>query len=660
MCGFAGFVSPNRPLSNAQGVSELMGKAIRHRGPDGSGVWIDDTKSIGIVHRRLSIQDLSQHGAQPMARENYILAFNGEIYNHLELRKKLNNGSSISWKGHSDTETLLQGFLKWGIEKTLQRAIGMFAFALWDTQSRSLTLGRDRFGEKPLYYGFQNGTFLFGSDLAALKQHPSFVAEIDTAVLPLYLRYHYIPAPHSIYKGIKKLEAGQTLELSREDLASQLLPESSRYWSFDKAVLEAKRNPFEGSYSEAKRLVNDGILKSVSRQTISDVPLGAFLSGGIDSSTIVAAVQSQLTENVSTFTIGSQDQAFDESTIAKQIAKHLGTKHTEMIATPKDAIDCIPKLPSIYTEPFADASQIPTFMVSMLASQHVTVALSGDAGDEVFGGYNRYLGGATTWESLQRIPEPMRLISAKGLKSLSAHQWDSIFRFLGPALPKSLRMRAPGSNIMKMSNAMMQSSESEFYRSVTSRWQRPENVLANEIHSVEHQPAGVWRFGDGVDLNLAERMMAEDTVGYMTDDILTKVDRAAMFCSLETRVPFLDHELVELAWKLPIHMKIENGTGKKILRDIVHEHVPAEILDQPKTGFGIPIATWLKGPLRDWAENLLNKRDMQTSGLFDASVVHNVWNSHLSGKADNLQQLWPILMFQAWNEHIGQNERSIG
>lgn len=649
MCGFAGFISPDHVQEAADHICQTMGDAIAHRGPDGSGVWVNDPKTIGLVHRRLSIQDLSEHGAQPMARGALTLVFNGEIYNHFDLRRDLDQaGCSITWQGHSDTETLLQGFAHWGVADTLQRATGMFAFALWDETRGSLTLGRDRFGEKPLYYGYQNNTLLFGSDLGSLRQHPDFAAQINADVLPLYLRFHYIPTPYSIYKGIHKLDMGHTLMFTRADLAAKDMPASVPYWSFTDMVHRAKNNMFEGSYDDAKEAVRKAILGSVQRQSISDVPLGAFLSGGIDSSTIVSVMQSQLTQKVATFTIGSDDSAYDESGIAAAIAGHLGTDHTQLIATADDVINCVPKMPGLYTEPFADVSQLPTFMVSQLAQQHVTVALSGDGGDEVFGGYNRYLGGVKAWQTTRKVPAPLRRVAAKGLRCLSAQKWDALFQKLKPALPKSLAMRTPGSNILKLSYAMSQETDYAYYLSAASRWQHPEQILQTSSGALPIPRAATWDMADDLNLSFAERMMAADTLGFMSDDVLVKVDRAAMGCSLETRVPFLDHTLVELAWRLPLEMKIQNGTGKRILRDIVADHIPADILNQPKTGFGIPVGTWLRGPLRDWAENLLDRQTLHYDGFFDADQVRKIWADHLSGVQDGLHLIWPILMFQAW------------
>jgi len=641
MCGFSGFIDalPFLPSTEWPAILGHMGEAIVHRGPDDGGVWLDANAGIGLSHRRLSILDLSPAGRQPMvsASGRHVIAFNGEIYNHLDLRRQL--GDHV-WRGHSDTETLLAGFEIWGIEKTLQHAVGMFAFALWGRDTRTLTLARDRLGEKPLYYGWQSGVFLFGSELKALKQHPAFKGEVDREALVLYLRYCCIPAPRSIYQGIHKLAPGTLLQVH---VSGPQLPEAVPFWSLKDVVEHGQRNLFEGSDTEAVAELEAKLLDAVSLQQIADVPLGAFLSGGIDSSTIVAMMQAKSTRPVRTFTIGFQEAGYNEAEQAKAIARHLGTDHTELYVTPAQAQAVIPRLATLYDEPFADSSQIPTYLVSQMAREHVTVSLSGDAGDELFGGYNRY---AWATKILQH-PRFLRRLLAHGLTALSPSVLNRLCRTLAPVLPKSTRFALPGDKAHKLASILGMESGAAIYRGLVSTWPAPADVVlgSEEPATLLDDPAA-WATVAAFE----HRMMYLDAMSYLPDDILVKVDRAAMGVSLETRVPFLDHRVVEFAWQLPLSIKIRDGQGKWILRQVLYKHVPKKLIERPKTGFGVPIDSWLRGPLREWAEALLDESRLRREGFFNPAPIRQKWTEHLSGQRNWQYHLWGILMFQSWLE----------
>ena len=652
MCGIAGFIAAPRRTPDAQQVLARMSAAIARRGPDSEGIWRDEQVGLGFAHRRLAIIDASAAGAQPMSRGALTVIFNGEIYNHLELREELSRaGHNINWQGHSDTETLLQSIQAWGVEGALRRVTGMFALALWDGERRVLTLARDRFGEKPMYYGYQSGVLLFGSDLAALRCHPAFDDQLNEQVLPDYLRYQYIPAPSSIYKGILKLPQASFVSFTSANLQAQTIPAPGRYWSLIECAVRGKAHPFRGTFDDARAHVTELLIKAVRGQMISDVGLGAFLSGGVDSGTVVALMQSVSSKPVHTFTIGSADSQFDESAIAKSIARHLGTDHTELIVTPEQALAVVPKLGSVYSEPFADSSQVPTALVSELARRHVTVALTGDAGDEVFGGYNRYVTGVRLWEKTQRLPGVSRRLSAAALGLLSEDCWDRLFEAVKPALPERLHFRRPGQGISKFRSAMTSATPDAYYGSLVSRWQNPELALCgNGSISQNFVPFAPELSSAQSGFSLLEKMMVTDMATYMSDDVLVKVDRAAMAHSLETRVPYLDHHLVEFMLSLPDEMKVHGGVGKRLLRAVLASYVPVDIYNQPKTGFGVPIGRWLRGPLRDWAESLLDARRLNQEGVFQTSVIRRLWDSHLSGTVDVEQALWPVLMFQTWRE----------
>lgn len=645
MCGLAGFISDSGALPSAEwpALLERMGDAIRHRGPDDHGIWIDENAGLGFVHRRLSILDLSPAGHQPMVSSSgrHVLIFNGEIYNHLELREQLEAEGMHDWRGHSDTETLLAGFTVWGVKATVEEAVGMFAFAVWDRNTQTLCLARDRVGEKPLYYGWQGSTFLFGSELKALAAHPDFRGEIDRGALSLMMRHNCIPAPYSIYQNIRKLLPGSILKVSLRERCA----EPERYWDARTVVANGLANPFSGS-PEAAVDALDGLLRNaVAGQMLSDVPLGALLSGGIDSSTVVALMQVQSTRPVRTFTIGFEEGGYNEAVHAKAVAKHLGTDHTELYLAPRQALDVIPRLPELYCEPFSDSSQLPTFLVSQLAREHVTVALSGDAGDELFGGYNRYVLGQRMWTRLSRLPAGARRGIASLIGGVSPRAWDRILGSVQRFLPSGLAQANVGDKLQKAAGVMDADTPEELYRLLVSHWTHPETVV---VGGAEPPTILTNRTLQPPSDHFVHQMMALDMLTYLPDDILAKVDRAAMSVSLETRVPMLDHRVVEFAWSLPLHYKVREGVGKWPLREVLYRYVPRDLIERPKMGFGIPIDSWLRGPLREWAQDLLDETRLRQEGYFEPAPVLRKWHEHLSGRRNWQYPLWDVLMFQQW------------
>jgi asparagine synthase (glutamine-hydrolysing) len=642
MCGITGILARPEVKSLEYSVGRMT-DALYHRGPDDTGIWVERAAGIALGHRRLSILDLSTAGHQPMvsAGGRYVIAFNGEIYNHFELRQAPRESShGLVWRGHSDTETLLAAFEYWGVEETLRRAVGMFAIALWDCRDRVLTLARDRMGEKPLYYGWQGDTFLFGSELKALKAHPAFLASIDRGALALLLRHNYVPAPYSIYEGIFKLPAGTCLQLGE----GQRHAEPEPYWSLAEVAERGIANPFTGFDEDALTELEQHLGKAVRGQMLSDVPLGALLSGGIDSSIISAVMQANSQQPVRTFTIGFDERDYDEATHGRAVAKHLGTDHTELRLSGNDALALVPEMPTMYDEPFADSSQLPTHLVMKLARQHVTVALSGDGGDETFGGYNRYIHVPRVWKRTGWMPQLMRSSLGAGLTALPS---DMINRFAGP-LARRIGVAQPGDKAHKLGRRLHDmSSMDDLYVSLVSEWPQSGNiVLGGQMPANLLQERGRWpKLADPV-----ARMMALDGLTYLPDDILVKVDRAAMAVSLETRAPFLDHRLVEFAWTLPMHMKIRDGSGKWLLRRLLDRYLPRALMERPKMGFGIPLDQWLRGPLREWAEELLNEDRLKMEGYLNPVPIRQAWNDHISGKSNYGYRLWSVLMFQAWLE----------
>ena len=575
----------------------------------------------------------------------YVIVFNGEIYNFQELRSQLNT----NFRGHSDTEVMLAAFERWGVEDSLQRFNGMFAFALWDRRERSLCLSRDRLGEKPLYYGWLGRTFVFGSELKALRAHPAFDASIDRDALALFFRYNYVPAPYSIYKGIQKLPPGTLLRLNAAEGKSS--PPPIPYWSAKTVARRGPQHTFRGSEQEAIEQLDALLADAVKIRMVADVPLGAFLSGGIDSSTIVGLMQAQSSRPVKTFSIGSFDSAYNEAVYAAEVSRHLGTDHTELYVTPEEAMAAIPELPRLYDEPFADSSQIPTYLVSKLARRNVTVSLSGDGGDEVFGGYTRYFWGQSIWNSVGRLPGFLRHVGAGAITSLSPQTWNRVCQVTGLLQPGGIRQSHPGDKLHKLAMVMKANDPETMYMDLVSVWK---DALSLVVGSTALPTIVTKRDEWIVDPDIAHKMMLLDTVTYLPDDILAKLDRASMAVSLESRVPFLDHRVVEFAWQLPIGLKVRPGQGKWLLRQVLDKYVPRNLVERPKIGFGVPIHAWLRGPLREWAESFIDPARLRQEGYLNPEPVQRKWSEHLSGQHNWADAIWGVLMFQAWLE----NERS--
>lgn len=648
MCGLAGFIQASPSSADVlNSILSRMTDAIVHRGPDDSGLWSNTEYGVALGHRRLSIVDLSPEGHQPMvsASGRYVIAFNGEIYNYPSIREELEKSSARpKWRGHSDTEVMLAAFEQWGISGSLTRFVGMFAFALWDKRDRTLLLARDRLGEKPLYYGWVGSAFLFGSELKALRAFPGWKGEINRDALALSLRHSYIPTPYSIYQGIFKLPAATTLTIPADATPGKLF-DPAPYWSAKTVAEYGLANRLECSDPEAVDQLDSLLREMVRQQMVADVPLGAFLSGGIDSSTIVALMQAQSDRPVKTFTIGFHEQGYDEAQHAKAVARHLGTDHTELYVTSQQAMDVIPRLPAMFDEPFADSSQIPTYLVSQLARQHVTVSLSGDAGDELFGGYNRYFWARSIWNRLKLLPMPLRSVMSTGLQSVSPTAWDKVYKSAAFLLPPRLRQKHLGDKVHKLAQILESNQPEDVYYNLVSHWRDPSQVVLNGRET----KTGLTDNSQWAALpDFTERFMFLDTITYLPDDILVKVDRASMNVSLESRAPFLDHRLLEFAWRLPLSMKIRDGKGKWILRQVLDRYVPKQLIERPKMGFGVPLDSWLRGPLRDWAEALLDERRLKNEGYFNSDPIRKKWAEHLSGQRNWQYHLWDVLMFQAW------------
>jgi asparagine synthase (glutamine-hydrolysing) len=646
MCGLAGFIDCDRatPASELRATVDRMAATLRHRGPDAGGGWVDPATGVALGFRRLAILDLTEGGDQPMASAcgRYVIVFNGEVYNFRELRKEL-VAAGHAFRGRSDTEVLLAAVSAWGVESALRRSNGMFAFALWDRTLRVLHLARDRLGEKPMYYGWAGASFLFGSELKALRANPAFRAEVDRDALALYLRHKYVPAPWSIYHGVRKLPAGTLLTVDPGTRGRDAAPRP--YWSAREAA-EAGPDRRLGADEAVEEL--DGLLRDAVRlRMVADVPLGAFLSGGIDSSTVVALMQAQSSRPVKTFTVGYEDDDFNEAADALAVARHLGTDHTELYLSPAECMEVIPRLPTLYDEPFADSSQIAVFLVSALARRHVTVSLSGDGGDELFGGYNRYLWAPAVWRRASRFPRPLRRTATSLLTSRSPEAWGRLLRRAGALAPRSVNQRLVGDKLYKLARVLELDRSEDLYLELVSHWKEPGSIVmgARELPTPVTDPAQ-WAQVPGI----AEHMMYLDLVTYLPDDILAKVDRASMGVSLEARVPLLDHRVVEMAWRVPLDLKVRNGSTKWLLRQVLHRYVPPRLVERPKMGFGVPIDRWLRGPLRDWAEALLDQRRLRADGYLDPEPVAARWAEHLSGRRDWQYHLWDVLMFQAWLE----------
>ena len=643
MCGLTGLYStmaaPERPELHR--IVRAMTDTLVHRGPDSRDVWQDPDFPLALGHRRLAIIDLSPAGAQPMesACGRYMIAFNGEIYNFQDLRTQLENENGARFKGHSDTEVILAALQHWGLEKMLEAINGMFAFALWDRKFKALHLARDRFGKKPLYIGWAGSTLIFGSELKALCAHPDFRKDVSRAALTSYMRFGYVPAPLCMFEQVWQLPAGHLMSLDLPMLrgGQDLLPLMSAYWRHNDALMAARSDPLEGSDTEIFEQFKRVMAASVEERMIADVPLGAFLSGGIDSSSIVALMQERSKTAIKTYTIGFKEEGYNEAQHAAQIAKHLGTEHHELYLAPDDALDIIPDLPHIYDEPFADASALPTYLVSKFARSDVTVALSGDGGDEMLGGYNRHITGPKCWGITQNIPPLLRRPLADALQSVSPELWSKV-----RGKPQF------GAHLHKFAQTLTKKCEGDVYMAFVSQWQNPKKMVLDgreEIIPLVDERSLV----EG--LSFAEIMMYWDTLSYLPGDILTKVDRASMTVSLEARAPFLDRRLYDFVWRLPIEYKIRNGKGKWLLRELLKTYIPQELFERPKQGFSVPIDSWLRGPLKDWAEDLLDEDLLREHGYLNYPVIRKCWDEHLKGRGNHAQRLWSVLMFQAWHRH---------
>jgi asparagine synthase (glutamine-hydrolysing) len=650
MCGLTGFLNfeRNQTADEMQATVDRMAETLKLRGPDDRGIWCDPASGIAFGFRRLSIVDLSTAGHQPMTSScgRFVIVFNGEIFNHDELRRELSE-QGHSFRGHSDTEVLIEGFAEWGIETTVRRAIGMFAIAVWDTQNQELSLIRDRMGKKPLYYGRFGPTFLFGSEIKALRAHPAFQAVIDRDSIAEFLKQSYL-SDRSVYSDVMPLHPGESLTVRLNDDAfwhGTSSPAIWPFWSFSQIVTNGIQNPFNGSYEDAVDQLDELLTDAVGRRMVAEVPLGAFLSGGIDSSLVVALMQKQSSRPVKTFTIGFEEKAYNEAPYAHQVAKHLKTDHTEMIVTSSEAMDVIPLLPKLFDEPFADSSQIPTYLVSRLARQHVTVALSGDGGDELFCGYRRY------FESLDGYFRQGP--SNRNATSVVVEFMHWMPPFIRAALVRTCRIagKLPLGRISRLmtsaAGVVSERGPHDRYQRNLSHWRHLEDVVKGL--SRHFQPPQISQRDAFTTADQYQQVWQSfDTLNYLPGDILTKVDRASMGVSLEARTPLLDHRVVEFAWSLPHEFKVQGRSGKRILRDVLAKYVPRELFERPKVGFGIPIGDWLRGSLREWAEELIDERRLQREGFFYPQPIRQKWSEHLSGRTDWSYLLWDVLMFQTW------------
>lgn len=644
MCGVAGFVGPPRPGEELNSlVSGMMG-AVSHRGPDDAASWTDAGEGVALGHRRLAVLDLSPLGRQPMESHGrrFVIAYNGEIYNYREIASDL-EPLGVTFRGRSDTEVLLAAVEQWGLEAALGRTIGMFAFALWDRKERSLTLVRDRLGIKPMYYGWRGETFLFGSELAALIAYPGFDRDLDRQALTGYLRYGYVAAPRSVFTACRKLEPGTMLTV---DGGSPGSPRRRVYWDARSVAAAAAEEGWDGKTEAQAQEELDALLSdAVNRRLVSDVPLGAFLSGGIDSSLVVSLMQKQVPEPIRTFTIGNEDASHDEAEDARRVAEHLGCRHTELTLGPRAILETVAEMPAAYSEPFGDASQIPTWLVSRLAREHVTVVLSGDGGDELFAGYNRYLWGTRLWNRLSPIPFAARRSLAGVVDALFPPALDPVYSRVGNLLPRKRRIPLPGEKARKLSGLLRAPDARTLHAGLMSHWSDPAAAVigGKEAGAADPEPGDPLR-----------GMMLEDLTGYLPEDVLTKVDRASMQFALEVRVPLLDHRLVAFAWRLPTRFKIRGSENKWILRRVLDRYVPRSLVDRGKAGFAVPVAAWLRGPLREWGEDLLAEDRLRRDGILDPAAVLGPWREHVAGRRDHHRGLWNVLMLQAWYERWGR------
>jgi asparagine synthase (glutamine-hydrolysing) len=647
MCGIAGFVGRLQPVEEMESIVRAMSASLAHRGPDGSGIWTDRDCGVALAHRRLAIIDLSAEGRQPMVSPSgrFVITFNGEIYNFRDIRKSLER-RGVRFRGHSDTEVFLALIEEEGLASALEQSAGMFAFALWDRRDRNLSLVRDRLGEKPLYWSAEGDRVLFGSELRSLVAGFGRVPDLDRDSIALLMRYNYVPAPRSIYGNIGKLEAGTILKVScRDGVAS--IRGTHRYWDVSQQIARAKQRRFSGTLDDAASELDLLLRRTVGEQMISDVPIGALLSGGIDSSSIVALMQALSPRPVETFSIGFAEPEFDEAQHARRVAEHLGTSHTEMYVTAEDAMSVIPDLPCVYDEPFSDSSQIPTLLVSRLVRSRVTVALSGDGGDEVFGGYNRYVHAIDLWRAVRWVPSPLRRTAAALIRRIMAQQpgdQSSVHR--KNPVPGKPRHPALRDRMQKVVDLLDADGAASVYERLLSHWRQPEQIV---IGCSDEGKAGIVDLQRvGTSAEYLEFMMLSDTRNYLPDDILVKVDRAAMSVSLETRIPMLDHRILEFAASLPMEFRCHGRVGKRVLRRLLGRYVPPALTERPKAGFAVPLSSWLRGPLRDWAETMLEPSRMRADGIFRCEPIRALWQEHLTGRRSWAYHLWDILMFQAW------------
>lgn len=651
MCGIAGLLRPGASGNEWRRWLTAMSDRMEHRGPDDEGIWYDTGAGVGLSHRRLSVIDPSPAGRQPMrsASGRFVIVYNGEIYNYRHLRGRLQL-SDAELRGHSDTEVLVQSLEERGVEATARASVGMFAYAAWDRQERALHLVRDRIGVKPLYWGEVGGAVAFASELSAIRKLPEFTGEIDRDALALYLRHGYVPAPHTIYRGIRKLEPGRALTFTRRD-DDTLRRKERTYWSLAEARARGRETPFEGSDAEAVDRLEELLTRSVRSRTVADVPLGAFLSGGVDSTTVVALLQSVLDRPARTFTIGFREDAYDEASHAHAVAEHLDTEHTELVLEAKEARAIIPELPHMHGEPFADPSQIPTFLVSRLARRDVTVSLSGDGGDELFAGYNRYGRARELWSKVAAVPRPLRRTAAGVFRAVPDRVWDTVPGWISGALSRYGRQGPLSHKLNRAAGLLECESPADLYREMFRYWSVEDRLLAGE-EGAGSPPAGPDGRGriewPGGARDFTDWMTYADAVTYLPDDILAKVDRASMAVGLEARVPLLDHRVVEFAFSLPTRLRVREGTTKWVLREVLARHLPEPLLRRDKQGFGMPVGRWLRGPLRAWAEELLAEERLRASPYLRAEPVRRRWEEHLSGRIDWRYHLWTVLMLQHW------------